>query len=144
MNKKEVISEETYFSYLNDDNISVEEEKEIADFEEQMELSMKYRDYLVGEHRDEFEIYNHKISSALEDLQIRGENAPYSKRQKEAIEKYEKMNEMAEEYKEQKRKDEFKKVLKKETKSGYINAFIVVLSMLLTGILLGFAIYFGM
>ena len=144
MKEKEVISEETYFNYLSDDYVSEEEQKEIEDFELQMQESMKYQDYLVGDHKKEFDNYKHKISTALEDLEVNDNNLPYTKRQREAIEKYSKMNEMANAYKEQKRQNEYKKVLKKDVKSGYVNAFIVVLSMLFTGILVGFLIYFGM
>ena len=144
MNKNEVISEETYFDFLSDDNLNEEEQKDIDEFEEQMLESMKYHDYLVGDHKDNYDKYEFKISTAREELQLRGENTPFSKRQIKAIEKYKQMDDLSKEFNEQKRSNEYKKVLKKDVKSGYINAFIVVLSILFTGILLGFALFLGM
>jgi len=139
MNEK-VISEENYFEYLNSNNLNDEEIKEIEAFENQMFECMKYQDYLVGEHKKEFYNYSHKISKALEEVQENEDK--YSYLQKKAVEKYSYMIEEAKNFQDNKMKNENKLILKKEKKSGYINAFMVILSVLACGIIMGIALYF--
>lgn len=142
MKKNEIINYDTFINYMNMDKLTKEEELEIKEYQDHMEDSLKYKQYLVGEHKEETDKYTRVLNEALEDIDTYGEKIQVSQIQKKALDKYSQTLENAKEFNNEKQNKENQLRLKKEKKSGYVNAFYVVLTTLLTGIAMGIAIYF--
>lgn len=142
MKENEIINYDTFINYMNMDKLTKEEELEIKEYQDHMEDSLKYKQYLVGEHKEETDKYTRVLNEALEDIDTYGEKMKVSQIQKKALDKYSQTLENAKEFNNEKQNKENQLRLKKEKKSGYVNAFYVVLTTLLTGIAMGIAIYF--
>ena len=131
-----VINSRKYFNLLSKSELNEDEQKKVESFEKLMSESDKYRDYLVGSLKTNKEAYENGINN-LAIMDSLSSESNLTVNEKRAIDAYNKQKQSVLEYKENK----VKKLEKKsDVSSGYINAFILILSSLATGLFIGFAL----
>ena len=137
----DVINSNHYFNILKKDGeLSEEEKKQVSDFDTHIASEMEYEDYLLDPQRKMLHDYRQEIVSLS--LKEEENESAINIREKEAILKYQKMNELVRTRNEENVKKLQK--LKNDSSLGYVNAFIVILSTLAVGIISGILLFICM
>lgn len=137
----DVINENHYFNILKKDGeLSEEEKKQLSDFDEYIASEIEYEDYLLEPQREL--LHNYRQNVIALSLKEEENESSINLREKEAISKYQKMNELVR----NRNLENIKKIkkLKNDSSLGYVNAFIVVLSTLAVGIVAGIILFVSM
>lgn len=138
--KYDIINPNHYINLINKrDNLSDEETKQVQDFNNFVgNFLMKYEDYLLEPQKKFLSIYKRNmenLSFAIEDNQ----NLQLSAKQKYALEQYGKMMTAVKE-----QRTEKIRILQRNSNDsslGFANAFVVVLAMLASGIIIGIILF---
>ena len=138
--KYDIINPNHYINLINKrDNLSDEETKQVQDFDNFVgNFLMKYEDYLLEPQKKFLNIYKRNmenLSFAIEDNQ----NLQLSAKQKYALEQYGKMITAVKEQRVEKIRVLQKN--KNDSSLGFANAFVVVLAMLASGIIIGIILF---
>ena len=136
----EIISPKHYFALINSINELNEEEKNtINNFETYIATLMEYEDYLLEEQRNILKTYKQSI---IDIAYLEESGQTLSPRQSEALNKYNNISSNVLNKNNEKIRKLEKESTKKEASLGYINAFVVILTLLATGIVIGISIFF--
>ena len=135
--KYNVINSKRYFELLNKNELNEEEQNETKTFEKVMSDAKKYNDYLVGPLKQNKDSYERGINQ-LATYQSTNPSANLTIYQKQAIDAYTKQNS----YNDEVRENKIRRLEKKDSAtSGFANSFILVLSVLATGIGIGIVLF---
>ncbi|MBR1416224.1 MAG: hypothetical protein IJ572_00200 [Bacilli bacterium] len=143
--KFDVINVNHYFNILKNEIISKNDKLYVAGFESYISSLIEYQDYLLKDCKSFLDDYTKRIiilNSLEEQSYIEGENFEYqlSENEKNAISKFYEISE----YVRNKTNDITRKLIRKneDVSSGYINAFIVILTLIVSGISIAISIFF--
>ena len=133
----DVINSKKYFELLNKNELTEVEQQKTQKFEDLMNKADKYRDYLTGTLKDNKDSYEKGINQ-LAILETTEPDIKLTAYQQKAIDAYNKQKSNALELRENKLR-----VLEKhsDVSGGYTNSFILILSVLATGILIGVVLF---
>lgn len=137
--KYDIINPNHYLDIISKNNSTEEEDKDIKKFEEFVDnYLMKYEDYLLDDQRMFLSVHKRNMNNLLYSEQ-NNPNNQLNNKQQHAIEQYTKSMEDAKKIGLEKRR-----VLQRKNNNaslGYVNAFIVILSMLAAGIIIGITLF---
>lgn len=133
-----VISPNQYIKYINKSNISDEENKKIQDFETLVYQCFKYQDYLLEEKRLFLSKYQRKIN----EIEEKEKYADLTDADKHAKEKFYSIHNSVIAYLNEKARKRIQESNNFGRAAGFADAFIVILSTIATGIIVGIVLYF--
>ena len=133
-----VISPNQYIKYINKNNISDEMNKKIQDFETLVYQCFKYYDYLLEEKRLFLSKYQRKIN----EIEEKEKYTDLTDADKYARQKYYLITDSVRGYLNSKAKKRIQENNKYGKAAGFADAFIIILSTIATGIIVGTVLYF--
>ena len=133
----DVINSKKFFELLNKNELTEIEQQKTQKFEDLMNKADKYSDYLTGSLKENKDSYEKGINQ-LAILETTEPNIKLTTYQQKAIEAYNKQKSNALELKENKLRSLEKN---NEVSGGYTNSFVLILSVLATGILIGVVLF---
>ena len=133
-----VISPNQYIKYINKSNISDEENKKIQDFETLVYQCLKYYDYLL----DDKKIFLSKYRRKINEIELKELEFDLTDADKYARDKYYSITNSVRGYINSKYRVRKLEVDKAAASAGFADAFIVILSTIATGIIVGIVLYF--
>ena len=133
-----VISPNQYIKYINKNNISDEENKKIQDFETLVYQCFKYYDYLLEEKRLFLSKYQRKIN----EIEEKEKYKDLTDADKYAKQKFHSIHNSVIAYLNEKAKKRIQESNNFGRAAGFADAFIVILSTIATGIIVGITLYF--
>ena len=129
----DVINSKHYFEILNKpEELTEEEAKKMQTYTEFTNNSMKYRDYLLDYQKKQLDNYEQGINQ-LAMLETEHPEITLNSKQTYAIEQYRKNKQYLDELD----REKVRILEKNDVSSGFANSFILILSVLATGILIG-------
>ena len=133
----DVINSKKFFELLNKNELTEIEQQKTQKFEDLMNKADKYSDYLTGSLKENKDSYEKGINQ-LAILETTEPTIKLTTYQQKAIEAYNKQKSNALELKEKKLRSLEKN---NEVSGGYTNSFVLILSVLATGILIGVVLF---
>ena len=134
----DIINNKHFFELINKPGeLTPEETKRVQEFSEFANNLLKYKDYLLDQQKEHIDTYERGINY-LTTLEQEHPEAQLNTKQKYAIEQYQKNKQYLDELKSGKIR-----VLQKnnDVSPGYANSFILILSVLATGIVIGIILF---
>ena len=133
-----VISPNQYIKYINKNNISDEMNKKIQDFETLVYQCFKYQDYLLEEKR----LFLSKYRRKKDEIEEKEKYTDLTDADKYARQKFYSIHDSAMAYINEKARKRIQENNKYGKAAGFADAFIVILSTIATGIIVGTVLYF--
>ena len=137
--KYDIINPKHYFSLIDSNNELNESDKNsILDFETYVATLMEYEDYLLEDQKNILKEYKQKIINLA---YIEESGQTLNSKQSDALNKYNTISTNILNKNNDKVRKLEKENMKKEVSTGYINAFVVLLTVLAAGIFIGLTIF---
>ena len=134
---EKIISAQTFFRIIENDQASEDDIKKLDDFQEVMEETDKYNDYKVGQLKENKDTYDNKMNQ-LAILRAMNPDSRMSTLAMARLAIFEEQKAKAL----QKNENKIRKLEKNpDVSAGYTNSFVLILSVLATGILMGIVIF---